>query len=283
MADHELEPLDPELRALLDASARPEPMPGAVRARLTRRLDLSVALAAPGDAPDLGTTPSGAEAAKGAGSAALAKKAWLLAAGTFVLGAGAGAGVTATMMERRSTQAPRAVVHEAPAIPAPALPLPALPPEPPPVDASPAETDSPAPAPARRRAAVEASPAARDALLSEERSLVEMARSALVRGDGAAALEAVQLHARRFPDGRLREERDSLWIQAQLRAGQFAEARERARKFRARYPGSLLWPLVESALSSIPVTESPRAPQSPAGTPPKDVHDEPATDRSPKQ
>jgi hypothetical protein len=269
MAEHDLEPLDPELRALIAADEHGQAMPHAVRARLGRRLNLSISLAAPFAGPDTSATEPAAQVAKQVTSAALAKKAWLLAAGAFVLGAGAGASVTATLYTPSpapvATPMTTPMKEDAPHLPLPVQPEPSLPPpehlEP---VHSPVETRPVAPAHAAKREATESSVAPRDELLSEERSLVEMVRSALVRGDADGALRAVQLHARRFPQGRLKEERDSLWIQALVRAGKLAEARERARLFRAHYPQSLLLPLVENALSSLPVTEPPSAPESEA-------------------
>lgn len=50
--------------------------------------------------------------------------------------------------------------------------------------------------------------------LREERILLERARSALLRGDTAAALSACALHQQRFPRGQLSQEREALRKQA---------------------------------------------------------------------
>lgn len=50
--------------------------------------------------------------------------------------------------------------------------------------------------------------------LREERILLERARSALLRGDTAAALSACALHQQKFPHGQLSQERDALRKQA---------------------------------------------------------------------
>jgi hypothetical protein len=88
----------------------------------------------------------------------------------------------------------------------------------------------------------------RDTDLADERALLEMARSALARGDPKAALVAIDSHAKRFSTGQLLEERESLAIPALVAIGRQVEARARAAEFRARFPQSMLLPAVESAL-----------------------------------
>ncbi len=84
--------------------------------------------------------------------------------------------------------------------------------------------------------------------LAAERSLLGTARTALTRGNGSAALAALNSHARQFPRGQLREERESLWIQALALSGQGDEANARARSFKKTYPNSLLGPAVDETL-----------------------------------
>jgi outer membrane protein assembly factor BamD (BamD/ComL family) len=88
--------------------------------------------------------------------------------------------------------------------------------------------------------------------LASERSLLEIARSAIGRGQVEGALEALGRHARKFPNGLLVEEREGLTVQALVVARQFDEARARGARFKERYPRSLFSPLVEQALGSIP-------------------------------
>ena len=83
--------------------------------------------------------------------------------------------------------------------------------------------------------------------LAEERSLIEIARAGLARGDGDAALNAVRDHAKRFPEGVLAEEREALAVQALAVQGNADQARARARAFRAKYPGSLFRSAVDGA------------------------------------
>ena len=56
----------------------------------------------------------------------------------------------------------------------------------------------------------------------------------------------------RFPDGRLVEEREALRVQALAQLGRAAEAHEVAARFRRQYPRSMLLPVVDAALQSLP-------------------------------
>lgn len=78
-----------------------------------------------------------------------------------------------------------------------------------------------------------------------EQSLLERARSALVRHDAAAAEAALDECERAFPQSRHAEERDYLRIQLLRERGDTARARERARAFLEKYPDSLLRGRVE--------------------------------------
>lgn len=78
--------------------------------------------------------------------------------------------------------------------------------------------------------------------------MVEQARMALARGDNLGALDAVREHAREFPRGKLREEREAVAIQALAQAGQAEQARARAALFRDAFPASVFLPAIEIAL-----------------------------------
>jgi hypothetical protein len=86
--------------------------------------------------------------------------------------------------------------------------------------------------------------------LAAERQLLDVARHALERQDGAAALTAVTDHERRFPSGILVQEREAMAVRALVIVGRTSEARSRATRFRARFPNSLLLPAVESAVTA---------------------------------
>jgi hypothetical protein len=78
--------------------------------------------------------------------------------------------------------------------------------------------------------------------LSQERELVDAARTALARGLPADALAAADRHARDFPRGQLAEEREVLAITALVSLGKNAEARARRARFVRDFPNSLLVP-----------------------------------------
>lgn len=91
-------------------------------------------------------------------------------------------------------------------------------------------------------------------MLAEERALVEMARTALARGDNAAALAAAQDHERAFASGRLREEREFIAVKALAALGRSKEAEARGTRFLTSYPRSMFAPAVRASVS-IPVKE----------------------------
>jgi hypothetical protein len=83
--------------------------------------------------------------------------------------------------------------------------------------------------------------------LEAERAVLDTARSALGRGDGAEALRSVEEHAARFPRGVLAEEREAMGIQALRLLHRDDEASARLHRFRARFPASLMRPALEAA------------------------------------
>jgi len=91
--------------------------------------------------------------------------------------------------------------------------------------------------------------------LPGERALLEVARSALARGNTSEALVALGQHAKEFPNGQMGEERESLWISCLVNSGQSSEARLKADEFRRHFPRSILLPAVEAVIESIPVTD----------------------------
>jgi hypothetical protein len=159
-------------------------------------------------------------------------------------GAGVGAIAHARWAEPKIVVVERAVEVPAPVVVAP--PIVAAPDAPPPLAAA---------APVRAAPAIRASaatttpaaPAPRDPGLARERTLLDMARTALSRGDSTAALSAADTHAREFPSSQLAEEREVLAIQALAAANRSPEARRRAAVFRMTYPKSALLPIVEEA------------------------------------
>jgi hypothetical protein len=86
--------------------------------------------------------------------------------------------------------------------------------------------------------------------LAQERALLDVARADAAQGEAAQALGITEQHRRKFPRGRLSEEREALAIRALLSLGRAAQARERAQAFRSTYPNSFLTPALESALAA---------------------------------
>jgi len=88
--------------------------------------------------------------------------------------------------------------------------------------------------------------------ISEERALLDPARTALGRNDGTSALSGVKKHEQRFPKGQLTEEREAIAVQALVALGRYDEAKTRADHFKRSYPNSVLAPAVTAALDAIP-------------------------------
>ncbi|NOU26492.1 MAG: hypothetical protein HOO96_01185, partial [Polyangiaceae bacterium] len=88
--------------------------------------------------------------------------------------------------------------------------------------------------------------------LAKERAVLDVARSALGRGDAANALVAAAEHERKFPQGALVEEREALAIQALAMQGRRTDAQTRAERFRKRFPRSMLLPAVDAVVGSGP-------------------------------
>jgi hypothetical protein len=94
--------------------------------------------------------------------------------------------------------------------------------------------------------------------LAAEQALLDPARAELARGDGIGALARLELHERRFPGGALAQEREAMTIRALVLTGDRDRARARASTFRAHYPDSLLWPMIQATLATLDATLSAR-------------------------
>jgi hypothetical protein len=244
MSAADLDPLDPDLANLLGAERERPGMPEAARDRLMTRL-APLALgggAAGGGGP---TQPATTSAAPAAAATATLGGRILVTIAAFVIGGLAGAGgharLSASPGNAKSGIAPPLVVLVTPAAPSLAEEQAAAPEE-----AVPAIEDAPL-APAAPSGSAHLA-GARDVDLAAERALLEVARTALARGDHAAALAALDRHGHKFPRGRLGEERESLYVHALAAAGRTDEARTRAQRFREKTPDSILLPSVEAAV-----------------------------------
>jgi hypothetical protein len=138
-----------------------------------------------------------------------------------------------------AAQAVPVVATPAPVTTAQAVEEPAAQPLAPAVELSAAESGTQRPLKARN-----IQPSA--ASLSAETALLRAASEALTRGDEQAALVQLNEHARRFPAGSLREERDGLRAIAEC-TRETAPSRSSAQKFLRAYPGSLLGARVSKA------------------------------------
>jgi hypothetical protein len=236
MTDEHVEPLEPELRALLDTERAATPEAGSLDRVWSRVAMASVSAPVAG-----GTSGAGRGAASGAGW--LASHAAGVATAAFVAGGLAGAGLHAVIrkppaerivyVERQAPSAPPVVSPPvASTLPAPAVPS--------------ASTSPPS------RDGVHAPPVASASSLSAERGILDGARGALGSGDAARALALADEHVRRFPRPQLGEEREAIAIQALAALGRNDEARARAERFRIAAPHSLFLPAIEASLRSIP-------------------------------
>ena len=257
----DLEPLPPDLKALL-ADERAHPREGAASAsRILDRLERSVAAVAIGAA---GASSAGVGASSSAAQAKGLFARWFASKGGAIVSALAVGTATGGAVGYRvgtgKAEAPqvgsRPVVSER-AKDEPAAPRgssgPVTTPEVVPssfdradradrvLRAGPATSDTPA-----------RKPVARDADLRGELALVQMGRTALGRREYEGALDALDEHAKKFPRGVLAEEREGLAVQALVGAARYEDARRRGGRFREKYPQSALLPGVLEALRSIP-------------------------------
>jgi hypothetical protein len=85
-----------------------------------------------------------------------------------------------------------------------------------------------------------------------ERLLVEKARRAVAAREAPRAIELLDTHQAEFPDGKLREEREALMVQALSLVGNHLAAAARARAFRATYPTSIFLDLVNDSTREPP-------------------------------
>ena len=88
--------------------------------------------------------------------------------------------------------------------------------------------------------------------LAAERALLDVARSALARGEAGEAIAATERHAREYPDGSLVEEREAIAVKALVALGRRDEARRRARALEQRFPNGLTVRAVRAAVGETP-------------------------------
>ena len=88
--------------------------------------------------------------------------------------------------------------------------------------------------------------------LAEQLALLETARTAIRQRDAAAAMRALDSHAKQFTQSALSEEREALTIRALAMANRVSEAKGRLAQFEAAFPGSLLLPSLKQSLGNYP-------------------------------
>jgi len=251
MSQDDLEPLPPDLRLLL-RQGRPgyEPPVASREAALAFVAAHAGALGAAalvhGAAQASHAAHAGNAASAGRGAVgALAKLGALKGSfgiGGLIVGAAVGAASHAAIANHydASTQHPAARPAETVAVTAPPIVTASAPAEIPPPREPLAVLPATAPAPPLAGStATPAFAATKDALLGAETALIDMARTAVARGKGDAALRPLERHAREFPRGTLVEDREWLWIQALQLTGRTDDARDRAARFRAAFPRSM--------------------------------------------
>lgn len=266
MTDPSLEPLPPELSALLEREKDAYPEHEAMKPAVLARVEMAIAL---GMSPGSGGPPSGqpgpagsagagaahANAAGSAVKAAAASRLVGVAVAAFLAGGVVGGAVMRATVHStsdvRPTSSGAAVVTvvtgtgtgTAPATASapPAASIPTMD-----VD----DLESAAPSAVRAPGAASASAAKPAGDLTHEREIIDVARASLARRRPADALAAVERHAERWPRGYLAEEREVVRIQALVAEGRRREAAEYAAQFHALFPKSVLAPAVDAAMAA---------------------------------
>jgi hypothetical protein len=222
-------------RALLSAAqAGDEPTDGD-RVRVQRALSASIAAGTTLAAPAAAAATGGTSAV--AGGVGVAKIAAWMGVG-LIAGLVSGGAVIAVQELRepsRSAAPPAAAprpAHVVAIAAAPAAPAPDD--EPVPTVEAPRAT----PAPSARIAARATTPVVGS--IAAETALLEAARTALGRGDARAALDDLNEHEKRFPEGTLTEERLASKVFALCALGRKAEASDAAAALLRRAPSSPL-------------------------------------------
>jgi hypothetical protein len=219
---------DEELDTLLARSRSVPPVPNVVRARAVARARAAIATGAPYKSRPLVIGARG----RGLRMAVAASLAMLICA------AGAVAAFRSGIFNRPDPEPEPAPITRA------STPISATrsEPEPPPIVA-------PLPKPAPRLARATRPLTARESYAAE-RSLLQRAQVAYAGQDFSAALMLVAEHGRRFPNGRLAEEREALRVQSLAGAGRANEARRAVAAFAARFPRSVLLPRLQESVAA---------------------------------
>jgi hypothetical protein len=222
---------------------------GDVRARMRARLVGSLPGGGGSEGDGGGGDGSGAGSGRGSGGAGLPKAPLWVVAAALAVGGAVGFFVPRAPIERVIVvNAPGALasVATAPTSLVAAAASPGLPS----IDTK--DLPSAPSVAASANAGADASTARGGDDLAAERAALDVARTALGRGDGANALAACDEHARKFPRGALGEEREAIAVQALVLEHRTDDARARAERFRKTHPRSILLPAVLAAAGVEP-------------------------------
>ncbi len=224
-----LPPLAPDLAALLASERTIEPQPDSVRRRALLRA-------------------RAADRWQGRGSAPSAIRLWRWARRAPSVAAMAvaalvvtGLGAAVLQVTWRPASPVEAAGHQEAVPPSPpSAPRLRARPSPLAVPAPEAKDDEPPakPVASPRSSATAAGP-------SGELRLLQAAREAILAGNYRTALASLDAHARRYPGGRLAEEREALRVKALRGLGRSDEAQRAASDFRRQFPRSVLSPQMQ--------------------------------------
>lgn len=251
----ELEPLDADILALL-AHEKPVPeLDPSRKAAILARVEATIGPVPPdGGGGDGGAEGGGPGTTPGAGAGATATKAAaaggakaaIALAATFALGVAAGVAGDRALSAGPSVPAASTVAVAPPEAPIASVPETRGVP----VSALPSVAPARAPVATTTEKPSEPAPSARG--LAAERALLDVARTALARGEAGDALAAADRHAKTYPDGALVEEREAIAIKALVALGRRDEARRRAGELERKYPNSLVLRAVKNAVEDSP-------------------------------
>ena len=88
--------------------------------------------------------------------------------------------------------------------------------------------------------------------LAAERELLDSVRAQISGGHFLRAFELTEAHLKRFPAGKLAEEREVMAIMALAKMGEGERANLRAERFQQDYPRSFFTQVIEAALGGSP-------------------------------
>ena len=218
---------DREIEQMVERGRTVRPLPDVVRARALARARATIAAAEPSTRVVMPAAGARGRVGRIAAAASL----------TLLLGAaGAVAALRAGALDR---------FRSAPASPS-------NPPAVTPVRIAPVPSEPPSRAapelPATVKPHASRTASAQESYAAELR-LLHRAQVAFAGEDFSAALMLVAEHARRFPSGRLAEEREALRIRSLAASGRSEDARRATAAFAARFPRSVLLPRLQQTAS----------------------------------